>query len=296
MRPSRILKVLLVVALVAAMGLLPGCSRKAKTPAGPEPKVKPPVVLEAGTLKVGVDLDYPPFGGTDNGKQAGIDVEVAKAIAGDLGLKAELVSVQPSEAASALASRTVDVVVSVPIEPSSVASMSIAGSYIADGPAFFTTAEETLTLDTIGDRTVGAQKGSEAYWELVGTFGVEKVGAFTSLRAGFGALVDGKVSVLAGDGLVGGYIGRDFPEVHFAGQLGEAHLLAAAVAPENTELSEAVSATMSKLAVKGVFRTIRSTWVDGLPELYSAMPGASVDDALETSAGPALETTPVAVP
>ena len=43
-----------------------------------------------GRCSVGVDLAYPPFGGTDDGKQAGIDVDVASALAEQLGLTADV--------------------------------------------------------------------------------------------------------------------------------------------------------------------------------------------------------------
>ena len=69
----------------------------------PEPKMAPPAVKTAGVLVAGVDLDVPPFAGVDQGKQAGIDVDVAAAIADRLGLAVSYVDVKPSEAASALA-------------------------------------------------------------------------------------------------------------------------------------------------------------------------------------------------
>lgn len=79
-----------------------------------KPTVFPPSIAEKGVLRAGVDLSAPPFGGTDGGRQAGLDIDVASALASKLGLALKVVDVKPADAASALASGTVDVVLSVP--------------------------------------------------------------------------------------------------------------------------------------------------------------------------------------
>lgn len=277
-----------------------------------KPKVAPSAIAKAGVLKAGVDLTYPPFGGVDNGKKAGIDVDVARALASELGLKVEIMGLPLSAAAAALASGTVDIVFSVPIDASTVTSFSIAGSYIADGPAFFTrvatptasatstaaptttaptaslgAVATTLTLDTVGQRLVGAQTGSEAYWMLKHSLDPDQVIGFTTLRAAFGALVDRKIDVVAGDAVVGSYIARDFPGVEYAGQLAPARRLAAAVAKTNATLSDAVAKALSDLSVDGVLKTIRTTWAGSLPELELAQIESSEASAAAEAPPPA---------
>jgi len=255
------------VALAISLLLAAGCSgQKDNTPKA-EPKVKPPAIAKAGVLRAGVDLTYPPFAGEDKGKQAGIDIDVARALAAKLGLKLELVSVVASEAATALEQGSADVVFSVPFTEASLAKTSIAGSYISDGPAFFTTAEETVTVETIGARAIAAQQESDAFWALEEALGPEVVQGFPTLRDAFQALNDGKVAIVGGDAIVGAYIARDFPSVKFAGQIEPAHLLGVAVAKDNTALGDAVRAGLDELAADGVLATVRRTWVGDLPEL-----------------------------
>jgi polar amino acid transport system substrate-binding protein len=264
---ARLLGAVLVVLLVAVVILgAGGCSKKSNTPTV-EPKVKPPAVAEAGVLRAGIDLEYPPFGGVDKGKQAGIDVDVAQALAGDLGLKLRIVSVPASESLSALAEGSVDMVLSLPITSTTVASATVAGSYISDGPAFFTTVEETVTVDSIGSLAVAAQNGSEAFWALASVMGEDVIQAYPTLRGALGALADGKVDIVAGDAIVGAYIARDFPTIGFSGQLGTAKLLAVGVAKDNTDLADALRASLDKLASNGVLKTVRKKWVGDLPEL-----------------------------
>ncbi len=268
---------------LAIIVLAAGCSRPAQDEL--TPLVTPPAIREAGTLTVGVDTDLPPFAGTDAGRRAGLDIDVAAALAERLGLTVTFVEVEPSEAATALAQRTVDVVMSVPIDDAVFSSLSFAGMYAVDGPAFFVSTDSTasvepsLTLDTLSAERVGAQRGSLAYWLLVDALGEPSVEPYDTLRAALEALSRGDVEVVAGDAFVAAYIARDHPTVRYAGSLGAGSPLAIAVAPDATTLSDAVREALDGLAADGVLDTIRRKWVGDLPEL----PLPSSDEETGTS-------------
>jgi len=261
------------LALLMLAATLLGC-----TPTEPEvelqPVVAPPVISEVGVLKVGIDLDYPPFGGTDLGREAGLDIDVAAAVAAELGLELVTVDVKPSDAATALAEGKVDAVMSVPFTDDALVSTSLAGTYIDDGPAFFVSVEgtgstePTLTIETLGTQKVGAQKDSVSYWLLEYEFGADAVANYPTLRDAMDALVAGDIDVVAGDAIVGAYIADDgYESVRFAGQLVPATSLGIAAALDATELEEAVRGALDKLAADGVLATIRGKWVGDLPEL-----------------------------
>jgi ABC-type amino acid transport substrate-binding protein len=268
---------------------LAGCS--SAPPTKLEPKVAPPAIKEAGTLKVGVDLSYPPFGGTDGGKQAGIDLDVASALAGKLGLDTVFVDVKPSDAATALAQGKVDVVFSVPYSQESLARSTLAGSYLSDGPAFFIATESTaavvpsMTLDALPPVKVGAQEGSAAFWKLQSELGAQSLVGYPTLREALNGLREGKVRVAAGDAMVAGYIIRDMPTIHFAGQLEPAVPLGVAVGLDNVALGDVVRTTLDGLSADGVLDAIRAKWVGSLPKLK--LP-ESLDDSssIEASSNP----------
>jgi len=256
-----------------------------------EPRIAPPAIKQSGTLKVGVDLSYPPFGGTDAAKQAGLDLDVASALAAKLGLTTTIVDVKPSDAATALAEGKVDVVFSVPYDQESLSRSTLAGSYISDGPAFFIATESTaaavpsMTLDSLPPIKIGAQEGSPAFWKLQTEFGAESLVGFPTLRDALNGLRDGSVKVAAGDALVGGYIIRDMPTVHFAGQLEPAVPLGVAVALDNVKLGDAVRATLDGLAADGVLDAIRAKWVGELPKLR-------LPESVDTSSSVEASTKP----
>jgi ABC-type amino acid transport substrate-binding protein len=268
---ARIAFAVVCVGLATVVLAAVGCTSAPSTKL--EPKVVPPAIKQAGTLKVGVDLSYPPFGGTDAGKQAGIDLDVASALAAKLGLTTTFVDVKPSDAATALAGGKVDVVFSIPYSQESLSRSTLAGSYLSDGPAFFIATESTaavvpsMTLDTIPAVKIGAQEGSAAFWKLQSELGAESLVGYPTLRDALNALREGRVRIAAGDALVGGYIIRDMPTVRFAGQVESAIPLGVAVALDNVELGDRVRAALDGLSADGVLDAIRTKWVGSLPKL-----------------------------
>lgn len=256
-----------------------------------KPTVFPPSIAEKGVLRAGVDLSAPPFGGTDGGRQAGLDIDVASALASKLGLALKVVDVKPADAASALASGTVDVVLSVPYTADALSQVAIAGSYATEGPAFFSAIEAststvpTYSLDTLNAEKIGAQRGSPAYWALVSQVGSDTVTAYTTLRDAMSALDKGEVQVVGGDAYVGAYIARDMPSVRYAGQIASGTPIGVAVSTQNTTLEDAVRKALDGLAGDGVLSAVRTKWVGSLPILAS-------QGAADASASPSATALP----
>ena len=260
----RIVWTALIVLLLVGV---PGCGSKEAPEPGVEPLLAPPVIGEAGVLRVGIDLRYPPFGGLDEGREAGLDVDVASAIAGELGLKLEIVEVDSAGAAAAFEAGTVDAVMSVPLDEQVVLDMSFAGFYATTGPALFASAEETVTPARLGTLRVAAQEGSAAYWELVYDYGEDRVTAFPTLREAFEAVSADEADVVAGDAFTCSYIARDFEGIVFHSQLAAPTQIGIAVPLDAKELSTALRGVLDGLATGGVLDTIRAKWVGDLPAL-----------------------------
>ena len=85
-------------AMVAALGMF-GCSSSnggSQEPAADEPAAdEAAYTLEKeGTLTVATSPDFPPFENLENGEYVGFDIELAKAIAEQLGLECEFTTIQ----------------------------------------------------------------------------------------------------------------------------------------------------------------------------------------------------------
>ncbi len=263
-----------LAAVVVCCALLFGVAGCKKAPEPTlDPKVAPPVIAEEGTLRAGVDLAYPPFAGVDGDRQAGIDIDVAAALADKLGLKVTFVDVSPSQAATALADGTVDIMLSVPLTSADLTRIIPAGTYLADGPAAFISVEgtgsvePTMTIGSLPTSQIAAQTESEAFWLVNSEYGAEAMNPFESLRAAFTSVESGESRVAVGSAVIGAYIARDFERICFAGQLAPATPLTVAVAAENTELADAVRLALDELAADGVLDSVRRKWVENLPAL-----------------------------
>lgn len=273
---------LTVALLLLALGT--GC---AKAPDAPviTPKIAPPLIADAGVLRVGVDTSYPPFAGEDKGRQAGIDVDVASALADRFGLTLELVEISPAEAAQALADREIDLAIAgISITDAVGTDAVFAGSYLVNGSALFSltvggssepTGAPAFDPASLGRARVGCQKESAAYWAIESLYGEGYAIGYSTLREAFEALRDGDVDVVACDAIVGAYLARDFPGAVFVEQFGPAAPVGVVVASDAQELEAEVRAALDALAVDGVLNAIRSKWVGELPVLEATASTAS---------------------
>lgn len=266
---KRAIRIALALALAISLVTVVGCSKKSdpETEAELVPVVEPPVIGEAGVLRVGIDLEYPPFGGVDKDVEAGIDVDVASIMANDLGLELKVVDVSVDEAATALENGEVDLVLGVPFNAEYATTLRFAGSYVTDAPAVFSPSGTTVALDTLGTLRVAAQQGSAAFWLLEHEYGTGFAVAYPTLREAFDAVSAGEADVLAGDALVGAYIARDFEDIAFSLQLDAAVPVGTVVGAAAEDLETEVRALLDSLHADGVLDTIRSKWVGDLPVL-----------------------------
>jgi polar amino acid transport system substrate-binding protein len=252
--------VAIVAAVVLAVVLLASDSG-ADEGSDLEPRIEPPAIGEAGVLRVGVDMDYPPFAGEDKEQVVGLDVDVAAAVAEALGLRLELVDVAPDGLVEALDGGDVDIALgATPITDSVLADVSFAGSYVEDGPAYFSATETSVTPRTLAGKRIGAQEGAAAYWLLQSLYGEGVVTGFPTLREAIVAAEAGELDVVAGDAIVGAYIARDHPSVRHVGPIEDSVPLGVAVAKDNDDLETAVREILDRLAADGVLEAIELKW------------------------------------
>lgn len=275
---------LLALALLAS-GCLPGAARPKLTP-----KVKPPVIGEAGTLRAAIDLSIPPYGGKMGEDPVGIDVDVASAVAERLGLKLQIVDATATVAAQMLSEGKVDIALGgLRIDEAVQQGIAFAGPYMNDAPAIFSAKEGTETLASIAGRNIAAQTGSLSFWIVADEYGDETVTGHRTLEEAFKAVDAGQAELAVGDGVVGVYMLRQHPNLRFDGQLQPAVPVGIAVAKENTELEVLVRQTLDEMASSGVLETLRRKWLgDGLRF------EGSVDDTLAIA--PSEDETPSDTP
>jgi polar amino acid transport system substrate-binding protein len=123
-------------------------------------------IIEAGLVKIAVPQDLPPFGSVQDGQLKGYDVDVAKLLAEDLGVRLELVPVTSVNRIPALLTEKVDLVIAnLGISPDRAKTVAFSTPYApffsgvfgapdlaVKNPADLQGKKIAVTRDTIEDR------------------------------------------------------------------------------------------------------------------------------------------------
>jgi ABC-type amino acid transport substrate-binding protein len=160
-------------------------------------------VRAAGRLRVGIDATYPPFGIAEGGEFSGFDVDIARAVARELGVQAELINASFDGVFPALQNGTFDVVISaVTITPERQATMLFSEPYIAAGQQVVARRDSPLaSLDDLAGTTVGVQINTTAQFAMEKRAGVT-LAKYNTIDLALLDLQNGRVDAVASDGPV----------------------------------------------------------------------------------------------
>jgi len=224
-------------------------------------------IQRRGTLRVGLDASFPPFETlTEDGQIVGLDVDIARAVATDLGVELELVNIGFDGLYDALLARRVDLVISgLPYDPRWTEDVAYSQNYFNAGQVLVSRAgESTITgAEDLAGHIVAVEWGSQADMEarrlerelaslrlLRRASAGEALAALVSAEAD-AAIVDAVSGVSAGPG-----------EVRIVSYLTD-EWYAAAVHIQSRELLAAVNQTLTRLQESGQLAQLQAKWLHG---------------------------------
>lgn len=216
----------------------------------------------AGTLTVGLlSSESAPL--LLSSADEGLDVDVAYALADELGVDCAFVSVTGlSDAYDAC-----DVVMGV--RAGDDVDTAVAGSYAEDAMALFSRASSgtKATAADLAGKTVGVQAGSVSQRALAsaGTQAAEQ--DFTNLNEAFAALEAGTVDYVLCGAYPGGYLAAVYDGISCVGTLAQPAYLGVGVKAENNTLFSKVLEGMDVISSNGVLDVLRGRWVGGMSRL-----------------------------
>ena len=261
----------LLVALCGCTGPYdPNASMKEST-------VEPEALHQPGTLRVGVDAASYPFAGQANGEITGLDVDVASALAQEMGLKVEFVDVG-SEPGEALSAEDIDIVMGIEGEEAGD-SIWTSDAYAPSAIGVFSMDEGAAVPKSSKNPSIAAQTSSLSAWLVSRQFGAEALTAEDDLKTVFQDLADGKVQYAAADAVVGTYV------LNNAGTPG--YLVAlmqqpdgycVGVASDKTALQTAVTQALSTVQGNGIMAIIMQKWTGGAVNVQDVKLTASAKD------------------
>ena len=278
--------------LIAAMALpLAGCSSAGSTP--PElksPTVSSPTIGQDGVLRVGVNTDQSPLAGKGNDKIIGIDVDIAAAIADELGLKLSIVDVG-SDPVTALQENTVDIVMGVDSADSST-DYWLSDEYLPTAIALFATQENAPAPTKADAPSIAAQSSSKSAWAVTNEFGADAVKASTNLGDAFNQLSSDGVDYVASDAIIGLYAAhRQGVDAYVVALMSKPAGYCIAASRTNTDLQTVINEALSTLLTNGTADVIESKWLGAPLELDTialtagAQAGSTSSSSSDSSSG-----------
>mgnify|MGYP002869686589 FL=1 len=266
----------IATALVAAFAAvaLAGCAQltintnteidKDQTPA-----LAADTTLMDGVLTVGINGSNTPYGGTNegSGKTVGLDVDIAAALADELGMGLQIVDVNSNGKAS-LSSAQVDLSLGV-VKSGSDKSVAYTSAYINDGSSLFVLEENLKNVGAIvkklkqGKQKVLVQAQTTTALEVQEELGIDSVIAQGTLREAFDALVAGDAKCLVADAVCGDYWAASYSNVRRVDFLSPDSVrpMYAITKADNVELTQAVDKAMETITNNGILRNVVDKWL-----------------------------------
>ena len=224
-------------------------------------------LVEAGKLTVGINTTSAsaPFAiESSAGTLYGIDIDVASALADELGLTVRFVEVGGID--SALSEGTCDLVMDVSSGSSTTAT--IVGSYYESCPAFFAMGDtRVVTTDELNGKKVAVQEGSVSQGILGRSNLSMEQSTFINLNDAFEALHSGEVDFVLCDAYPGAYLAAAYEGASYVGAISTPTSYGMAVSTDKAELQAAVQQSFDTISGNGVMDVIRSVWVGGMPAI-----------------------------
>lgn len=253
-----------VMMLLAFFGLLglSGCSKAENNiPQLKQATLSEPAIGEDGELRVGVNTGNSPLAGKSGDRIIGVDVDIAAALADELGLKVDVVDVG-SDGAAAIANGEVDVVLGVE-SGSAEKGCWLSSQYLQTGVVLFQKAGGAIEApEASSSPKIAAQVSSKSAWAVTNIFGDDALAAATDLAAAFSSLASGEVDYAASDAVIGYYAAnRQGVDVEACALLESPTGYCAMVSESNSELQSAISDALSTIKGNGIVDVIEDKWM-----------------------------------
>ena len=244
---------------------LSGCQTETEPPSTLTSTLADGATITSGILTVGVNASDTPYAGKNSSSETvGFDVDVAAALADELGLKLQIVDVN-SNGRAALTNNQVDIALGV-TKSGSDNTVTYSSAYIDDGASLYCLSKnkpKSISSVDLGKGKVLVQGQTTAAYTLQSALGIASIQTTSTLQDAFKALESGEQTYLVADAVIGDYFARDYSDVERVD-----FISSDAVSPryavtltKNSELTSAVSDALNTISNNGVLRVISAKWL-----------------------------------
>ncbi len=221
-----------------------------------------------GILRVGLDPTYPPFEAADDGGLRGLDVDLAHAIAADLGLEVEFVYFGYDGLYDALATEQVDVLISaLVIVPGQMRDFAYSEPYFNAGEILIVPTDEMeiMEMGDLDGRILSVELGALGHVEA-NTWGQRlpnlTIQTHNSAAAAVTAVAQSQADAALVDAISGRLALAEHPTLKRIPQPVTVEPFALAVRIDDERLLENLNASLEHLNETGKLNTIIAQWLN----------------------------------
>jgi len=224
-------------------------------------------IRETGVLRIGLDPTYPPFENADGEELRGFDVDLARALAAELGLEVQFAYIAYDGLYDALATGRVDVLISaLVIRPEQMKDFAYSDPYFNAGQVLLVPAgeQEIADMADLSGRNLAVELGSQGHYEAtqwqrrIRDLSIE---TFNSPDETLDAVVAGRAAAGLVDSISGRLYLREHDTLRLAGPPVTVEPFAMVVRIEDERLLEAINKSLEELEEDGRIEQIRDRWL-----------------------------------
>ena len=219
--------------------------------------------IESGKLIMSTNAAFPPYEMVaDDGSFEGIDVEVAGAIAGKLGLELVVDDMDFDAALLAVQQNKSDIVMAgVTVTEDRQLVMNFSDSYATGVQVVIVKEGSDVTLDNLGEKMIGTQRGTTGYIYTSDDYGDDHVTAYDNGASAVQALLNGQVDCVVIDSapaeaFVAANAGLTILDTEYVTES-----YAIGVNKDNTALLDAINQALAELTADGTIQSIVDKYI-----------------------------------
>ena len=238
-------------------------SETASSEAASETETAELSTVEPGKLIMSTNAAFPPYEMVaDDGSLEGIDVEVAGAIAGKLGLELVVDDMDFDAALLAVQQNKSDIVMAgVTVTEDRQLVMNFSDSYATGVQVVIVKEGSDVTLDNLGEKMIGTQRGTTGYIYTSDDYGDDHVTAYDNGASAVQALLNGQVDCVVIDSapaeaFVAANAGLTILDTEYVTES-----YAIGVNKDNTALLDAINQALAELTADGTVQSIVDKYI-----------------------------------
>lgn len=228
-------------------------------------------LVKDGTLTVATSPDFPPFENLENGEYVGFDIELAKALGKELGLKVEFKNIQFDGIVPAIAAGgQADVgMTGMTIEPDREKQVDFSDPYYVDDQAVATMKSNTqLTADNYEKEldksgvVIAVQSGTTGETYAKEHFSNATVKSFGNATDCFAAMQSGQaVAVVTNKAMGEKMVGGSYTDAQVLAPIATGENYGIAVSKDNPALTSALNKALKKLTDDGTVEKLTNEYL-----------------------------------